>query len=58
MANFVFQCRNAGLLKYTYMYTAVQLMLFEITNLSYNFCDKFAKLQNDEIPRTANVAFQ
>jgi len=30
-ANFAFQYRNAGLVKYTY--TAVQLTLFEITNL-------------------------
>jgi len=32
-ANFAFQYRNAGLVKYTYTYTAVQLTLFEITNL-------------------------
>jgi len=39
-------------------YTAVQLTLFEITNLSYNFFDKFAKLENNEILQIANFAFQ
>ena len=31
-------------------------MLFEITNLSYKFCDNIAKLQNDEIPQIAKFA--
>jgi len=47
--NFAFQCRNAGLVKYTYCrYTAVQPTLLEITKRSYNFCDNIAKLQNDD----------
>ena len=32
IADFVFQYRNVGLVKYAYTYTAVQLTLFEITN--------------------------
>jgi len=46
------------LVKYTYTYIAEQFTLLEITNLSYKFCDKFAKFQNDEMPQIANFAFQ
>jgi len=40
-----------------FIVTAVQLTLIEMTNLSSNFCDKFVKLQNDEIPEIANVKY-
>ena len=40
-----------------FIVTAMQLTLIEMTNLSYNFCDKFAKLQNNEIPEIANVKY-
>jgi len=58
LAKYVFQYRNAGLVKYTYCrYTAVQPTLFEVTDLWNNFYGNIAKLQNDETPQIANFSF-